>query len=83
MLASVYYKTPEQFVKRIRESLNERVDLEHESGEVEQDYMDSTGVKRSEYLKNAEQNNVGDYLNYFEGKHQLDLLDMISSSNDS
>ena len=30
MLSSVYYKTPEQFVKRIRESLNERMDLEYD-----------------------------------------------------
>jgi AP-1 complex subunit beta-1 len=33
MLSSVYYKTPEQFVKRIRERLNERMDLDNE-GEV-------------------------------------------------
>jgi len=81
MLSSVYYKTPEQFVKRIRERLNERMDLDNE-GEMAnaEEYLDSTGVKRSEYLKNAEQNNVGiDYVSYFEGKNVIDLLDIGSS----
>jgi AP-1 complex subunit beta-1 len=81
MLSSVYYKTPEQFVKRIRERLNERMDLDNE-GELAtaEEYLDSTGVKRSEYLKNAEQNNVGiDYGSYFEGKNVIDLLDIGSS----
>ena len=66
MLSSVYYKTPEQFVKRIRERLNERVDLENDSDIIdEQEYVDSTGVKRSEYLKNTEQNINEDYQTYF------------------
>jgi len=30
MLSSVYYKQPEQFVKKIRDKINERVDLENE-----------------------------------------------------
>jgi hypothetical protein len=68
-LASVYYKMPESFVKRIREKLNERVDLDYgigggsgggggggglKNGEEEnkgEEYVDSTGVKRSEYVK--------------------------------
>ena len=29
-LSSVYYKTPEMFVKRIRDRINERLDLENE-----------------------------------------------------
>jgi AP-1 complex subunit beta-1 len=73
MLSSVYYKQPEQFVKRIRESINERTDNEQDNAE---DFIDSTGVKRSEYLQNADANVGIDYLNYFEGKNQVDLLDM-------
>ena len=79
MLSSVYYKTPEQFVKKIRESLNERVDLENDGEAGEQDYIDSTGVKRSDYLKNAEPIQ-DDYQKYFEGKNQMDLLDMIDTN---
>lgn len=30
MLASVYYKPPETFVKKIRDRINERLDLENE-----------------------------------------------------
>lgn len=66
ILPSVYYKTPEQFVKSIREPLNERVDLENDGDIIgEQEYVDSTGVKRSEYLKNTEQNINEDYQTYF------------------
>lgn len=68
MLSSVYYKTPEQFVKKIRESLNERVDLENDGEAGELDYIDSTGVKRSDYLKNSEPIQ-DDYQKYFEGKN--------------
>lgn len=32
MLSSVYYKPPEQFVKKIRDRINERLDLENEEG---------------------------------------------------
>lgn len=32
MLASVYSKAPEQFVKKIRDKINERFDLENEEG---------------------------------------------------
>jgi hypothetical protein len=47
MLASVYYKPPENFVKKIRDRINERLDLENEfTDEVkqksgEEDYVDS------------------------------------------
>ena len=58
MLSSVFYKTPEQFVKKIRDRINERLDLEADpeadliglDGTKQQEYVDSTGVKRSEYL---------------------------------
>jgi hypothetical protein len=30
MLSSIYYKTPETFVKKIRDRINERLDLENE-----------------------------------------------------
>ena len=55
MLSSVFYKTPEQFVKKIRDRINERLDLETQP-EVDlvgaaQEYVDSAGVKRSDYLE--------------------------------
>lgn len=44
MLASVYYKTPEQFVKKIRDKINERFDLEtDEIVDKQAEYVDSTG----------------------------------------
>lgn len=45
MLSSVYYKLPDQFVRKIRESINERVDLETEADlpPPQVDFMDSTG----------------------------------------
>jgi len=68
MLASVYYKSPAQFVKKIRDKANEKFDLVEDEAEGDGDlldvtdknapageYVDSTGVKRSEYLKNSEQ----------------------------
>jgi hypothetical protein len=79
MLSSVYYKTPEQFVKRIRESLNERVDLEtedHQGDAEQQEYIDSTGVKKSEYIKNAAADIDHDYQTYFAGQDGGNLLDM-------
>ena len=56
MLSSVYYKPPEQFVKKIRDRINERLDLETDMLEQnqEQDYEDSMGVKKSQYEKEAE-----------------------------
>lgn len=48
-LSSIYSKPPEQFVKKIRDRVNERFDLEdHEEEEAPADYEDSTGQKRSE-----------------------------------
>lgn len=32
MLASVYHEAPEKFVKKIRDKINERFDLENEEG---------------------------------------------------
>jgi hypothetical protein len=60
MLSSIYYKTPETFVKKIRDRINERLDLENEEvgngkevGQQEQEveYVDSMGVKKSEYME--------------------------------
>ena len=34
MLASVYYKPPETFVKKIRDRINERLDLENDEGDI-------------------------------------------------
>ena len=50
MLSSVYFKVPEQFVKKIRDRINERLDLENEYEEpqsktkdnsISNDYVDS------------------------------------------
>mmetsp|Transcript_27988 Transcript_27988/g.42313 ORF Transcript_27988/g.42313 Transcript_27988/m.42313 type:complete len:111 (-) Transcript_27988:981-1313(-) len=62
MLSSVFYKPPEAFVKRVRDRINERLDLENDEdagfGEAPQqadmDYVDSTGVKKSEYIKESQ-----------------------------
>jgi hypothetical protein len=44
MLSSVYYKTPEQFVKKLRDKINERFDLEtDEIVDKQAEYVDSTG----------------------------------------
>ena len=68
MLSSIYYKPPETFAKRVRDRINERLDLENEemandTGAVNQeelDYVDSTGVKKSEYIKESAEP-VADY----------------------
>ena len=67
-LASVYYKQPDTFVKKIRDRINERLDQENEEvvasskakkspatpgQQKEEEYVDSMGVKRSEYIKEA------------------------------
>lgn len=55
MLSSVYYKPPETFVKKIRDRINERLDLENDEEEVAapqgEDYIDSMGVAKSDYVK--------------------------------
>ena len=63
MLSSVYFKPPDQFVKRIRDRINERLDLEEDepvpapTGQNQQqqsqgdEYVDSLGIKKSEYVK--------------------------------
>ena len=57
MLSSVYYKPPENFVKKIRDRINERLDLENEDGDMfdvkDDAYVDSTGVAKSQYVKEA------------------------------
>jgi hypothetical protein len=53
MLSSVYYKPPETFVKKIRDRINERLDLEDDGVVLknsEEEYVDSMGIKRSEYI---------------------------------
>lgn len=65
-LASVYYKQPDTFVKKIRDRINERLDQENFEEAVspskgskktntpkEDEYVDSMGVKRSDYIKEA------------------------------
>lgn len=58
MLSSVYYKPPETFVKKIRDRINERLDLENdeEEGAAPQgeDYIDSMGVAKADYVKQSE-----------------------------
>ena len=70
MLSSVYFKTPEQFVKKIRDRINERLDLdnEYERGKADEDYVDSQGVKRSDYIQEAA---VEGYHNYIQGTSDL------------
>jgi hypothetical protein len=59
MLSSVYYKMPDTFVKKIRDRINERLDLESEDAggpgapQQKAEYVDSMGVKRSEYIKES------------------------------
>lgn len=57
MMSSIYYKTPETFVKKIRDRINERLDLEtdeiqnaKEAGQ-EVEYVDSMGIKKSDYIE--------------------------------
>jgi hypothetical protein len=65
----VYYKQPDTFVKKIRDRINERLDQEGEyvapavttttskkstpTVAKEEEYVDSMGVKRSEYIKES------------------------------
>ena len=85
MLSSVFYKTPEQFVKKIRDRVNEKLDLETEqeadvgSGGAQPEYVDSTGVKRSEYLQQNE-GQTTDYQSVIGGK-QGNLLDLLDDNN--
>ena len=70
MLSSIYYKPPEAFVKKIRDRINERLDLENEDlfepqvqkNEVSHDneYEDSMGIKKSDYIKESG-NIINDY----------------------
>jgi sugar-specific transcriptional regulator TrmB len=71
MLSSVYFKPPENFVKKIRDRINERLDLENEDllgafvekmDEISHDvdYEDSMGIKKSEYIKESG-NIINDY----------------------
>ena len=59
MLSSVYYKPPETFVKKIRDRINERLDLENDEEDAAapqgEDYIDSMGVAKADYVKQSEQ----------------------------
>jgi hypothetical protein len=46
MLSSVYYKTPEAFVQKIRQKENERFDLENVDDIEENEYIDSATGKK-------------------------------------
>jgi len=76
LLSSVYYKPPEKFVKRIRDRINERLDLENEGeggGGEAADYVDSTGVKKSQYVQEAPQvESYGNLLEMEEEKKEGD-----------
>lgn len=86
MLSSVYYKPPETFVKKIRDKINERLDLENDDdllGNIgggnttgkqknQEDYIDSSGVARSQYIQDQPQ---GVYT------YSQDLLDVDDKSN--
>lgn len=63
MLSSIYYKPPEVFVKKIRDRINERLDYENEEdlNDGEFEYEDSMGIKKSEYIRESEGNQIGDY----------------------
>ena len=69
LLSSVYYKPPEQFVKKIRDRINERLDLENDDARPNDEYEDSTGVKRSEYV--GQNQNVESYHNFIGGTTDL------------
>lgn len=76
MLSSVYYKPPETFVKKIRDRINETLDeefIEEKQQEQQEEYVDSMGVKKSDYIKEAqydESNNVTDLLDLDDGSSQ-------------
>ena len=73
MLASVYYKPPETFVKKIRDRINERFDLEYDGEQIQGEFVkDSTGQDRSQYEKEA---NVESYHEYMQGHGNLLGLD--------
>jgi len=74
MLSSVYYKPPEAFVKKIRDRINERLDLEdeQEAGAGGDDYEDSMGVKKSDYIKDS-QAEVQDYNDIIKQENLLEL----------
>lgn len=62
MLSSVFYKPPEAFAKKIRDRINERLDLENEIDEGaaadNEEYVDSMGVKKSEYINDDNAGNL-------------------------
>jgi hypothetical protein len=57
-LASIYTKPPEQFVKKLRESQNQREleELDENGDYVPEDYVDSSGQKIGEYQPQIKQN---------------------------
>jgi hypothetical protein len=56
-------------VSKIRDRINERLDLENDDARPTDEYIDSTGVKRSEYVAN--ESNVQSYQNLIDGSTDL------------
>lgn len=59
MLSSIYYKPPEQFVKKIRDRINERLDQEYDEGDYaaasKPDYEDSMdAMQKNDYAKEVD-----------------------------
>jgi vesicle coat complex subunit len=73
MLSSVYYKPPETFVKKIRDRINEQPELDEAEEGVEQEYVDSMGVKKSEYIKESENERISDYNDMIQQENILEL----------
>ena len=82
MLSSVYYRPPETFAKKVRDRINERLDLENDDeaeGAAPEDYVDSMGVKKSDYIQENQNNVVGDYGQAIE----QDLMDIGGGGGES
>ena len=75
MLSSIYYKPPETFVKKIRDRINEKLDDENQE-EEEQEYVDSMGVKKSDYIKESDNQMDYDDVMKQEAIEEPDLLGM-------
>ena len=73
MLSSVYYKPPETFVKKIRDRINEHLDLDEGEEAQDLEYVDSMGVKKSEYIKQSEDEGISDYNEVIQQENILEL----------
>lgn len=78
-LASVYTKPPELFIKKLRESQNQReLDENEENPEFNEDYVDSTGQKAGSYQAQIKQN---EYETALQNKGILLSIDLINFRN--